>query len=120
MRREGARGTQTHAGGRRGRVRRGGPPRRHGTTVTFWADPAIFETTVYSFETLSRRIQEMAFLNRGLAISLTDERESPPTVVHYQYKGGIEDFVRHLNATKEPIHKSVIGFGEDGVGMAVR
>lgn len=47
-----------------------------GTTVTFWADPDVFETTEYSFETLSRRFQEMAFLNKGLRITLTDERES--------------------------------------------
>jgi len=98
---------------------KGAPTRKRGTTVTFWADPDIFETTSYSFETLSRRLQEMAFLNRGLSITLRDERDVPPTEVHYQYRGGIEDFVRHLNATKEPIHKSVIGFGAEGNGIAV-
>jgi DNA gyrase subunit B len=100
-------------------LRRGAPTRKRGTTITFWADPGIFETTNYSFETLSRRMQEMGFLNRGLSITLRDERENPPTEIHYQYKGGIEDFVRHLNATKEPIHKSVIGFGTEGEGIAV-
>jgi DNA gyrase subunit B len=99
--------------------KRGGSTRKRGTTVIFWADPSIFETTSYSFETLSRRLQEMAFLNRGLRITLRDEREDPPVEVHYQYKGGIEDFVRHLNATKDPIHKSVIGFGTEGTGIAV-
>jgi len=98
---------------------KGAPTRKRGTTVTFWADPDIFETTSYSFETLSRRLQEMAFLNRGLSITLRDERDVPPTEVHYQYRGGIEDFVRHLNATKDPIHKSVIGFGAEGNGIAV-
>jgi len=98
---------------------RGAPTRKRGTTLTFWADPDIFETTAYSFETLSRRLQEMAFLNRGLSITLRDEREAQPTEVHYQYRGGIEDFVRHLNATKDPIHKSVIGFGTEGDGIAV-
>ncbi|MFF0295598.1 DNA topoisomerase (ATP-hydrolyzing) subunit B [Kitasatospora sp. NPDC004615] len=88
-----------------------------GTTVTFWADPDIFETTVYSFETLSRRFQEMAFLNKGLTISLTDERaehadeEGKPLAVTYKYDGGIADFVAHLNSRKgEAVHPSVIDF----------
>ncbi|MEU1290745.1 ATP-binding protein, partial [Kitasatospora sp. NPDC005856] len=65
-----------------------------GTAITFWADPEIFETTAYSFETLSRRFQEMAFLNKGLSISLTDERpehvdeEGKPLTVTYKYDGG--------------------------------
>jgi DNA gyrase subunit B len=111
--------TQTYLASRPGPLHKGAPTREHGSTITFWADDGIFETTTYSFETLSRRLQEMAFLNRGLLITLRDERDDPPTEVHYQYKGGIEDFVRHLNATKDAIHKSVIGFGVDGVGMAV-
>ena len=57
------------------------PRTETGTTVTFWADPDIFETTEYSFETLSRRFQEMAFLNKGLTLTLTDERESAKAVV---------------------------------------
>ncbi|MEU3493183.1 DNA topoisomerase (ATP-hydrolyzing) subunit B [Kitasatospora cineracea] len=88
-----------------------------GTVITFWADPDIFETTVYSFETLSRRFQEMAFLNKGLTISLTDERpehldeEGKPLSVTYRYDGGIADFVAHLNSRKgEPVHPSVIDF----------
>jgi DNA gyrase subunit B len=112
--------TQTYLGSRPAApLRKGAPTRKRGTTITFWADPAIFETTSYSFETLSRRLQEMAFLNRGLLILLRDERESEPTEVQYQYRGGIEDFVRHLNATKEPIHKSVIGFSTEGEDIAV-
>ncbi len=95
------------------------PTKEHGSQVTFWADDTIFETTTYSFEVLSRRLQEMAFLNRGLTIVLRDEREDPPRDVTYHYKGGIEDFVRHLNATKEAIHKSVVGFGAEGTGLAV-
>ncbi|MDH6134624.1 DNA gyrase subunit B [Kitasatospora sp. MAA4] len=90
---------------------------RTGTSVTFWADGDIFETTVYSFETLSRRFQEMAFLNKGLTISLTDEREEhvddegKPLSVTYHYEGGIADFVTHLNSRKgEVIHPSVIDF----------
>ncbi|WP_069813586.1 DNA topoisomerase (ATP-hydrolyzing) subunit B [Streptomyces sp. TP-A0874] len=86
-----------------------------GTTVTFWADPEIFETTDYSFETLSRRFQEMAFLNKGLAISLVDERpdhvddEGRPLAVRYRYEGGIVDFVKYLNSRKgELVHPTVI------------
>jgi DNA gyrase subunit B len=91
----------------------------HGSTVTFWADETIFETTTYNFETISRRMQEMAFLNRGLAMILRDERDEVPKEVVYQYKNGIADFVRHLNATKTPIQKSVIEFGAEGEGIAV-
>ncbi|TXS56000.1 DNA topoisomerase (ATP-hydrolyzing) subunit B [Streptomyces sp. t39] len=98
-----------------------------GTTVTFWADPDVFETTDYSFETLARRFQEMAFLNKGLTLTLTDERESakatmnaddpdaeaadeqPARTVKYHYEGGIVDFVKYLNSRKgELIHPTVI------------
>ncbi|MYV55019.1 DNA topoisomerase (ATP-hydrolyzing) subunit B [Streptomyces sp. SID3212] len=96
-----------------------------GTSVTFWADPDIFETTEYSFETLSRRFQEMAFLNKGLTLTLTDERESakavagadaaedageaPARTVKYYYEGGLVDFVKYLNSRKgELIHPTVI------------
>jgi DNA gyrase subunit B len=94
-----------------------------GTTITFWPDPGIFETTEWSFETLSRRLQEMAFLNRGLSITLTDERpehiiNGGPHIVTYRYDGGIADFVRYLNATKDPVHASVIEFGDESVGIS--
>ncbi|QEV19085.1 MULTISPECIES: DNA topoisomerase (ATP-hydrolyzing) subunit B [Streptomyces] len=98
-----------------------------GTSVTFWADGDIFETTEYSFETLARRFQEMAFLNKGLTIKLTDERESAKATagadsaeatddeaaeartVTYHYEGGIVDFVKYLNSRKgEVIHPTVI------------
>src|SRR5262249_43931760 len=93
-----------------------------GTIITFWPDGEIFETTEWSFETLSRRLQEMAFLNRGLSITLTDERpdhiNGAPHVVTFRYDGGIADFVRYLNATKDPVHESVIDFGEEGEGIS--
>lgn len=99
-----------------------------GTSVTFWADGDIFETTEYSFETLSRRFQEMAFLNKGLTLKLTDERESakatagadsveavdvpeeePTRTVTYHYENGIVDYVKYLNSRKgDVIHQSVI------------
>ena len=94
-----------------------------GSIVTFWPDGDIFETTTWSFETLSRRLQEMAFLNRGLTIVLTDERpdyiNGEPHVVSYRYDGGIADFVRYLNASKEAAHSTVIEFGDEATGMAV-
>jgi DNA gyrase subunit B len=94
-----------------------------GTTTTFWPDSQIFETTDWSFETLSRRMQEYAFLNKNLAISLTDERtldeSGQPRVVKYQYAGGIADFVRYINNSKEPVHGTIIDFGEEADGIAV-
>ena len=99
---------------------------RTGTIVTFWADDEIFETTDYDFETLSRRFQEMAFLNKGLTISLADARPEhadpmmPPgseRVVTYCYGGGIVDFVKHLNSSKGEAHKTIIDFeSEDPSG----
>jgi DNA gyrase subunit B len=101
-------------------LRRGEKTKRTGTTVTFWADPTIFETTQYNFETISRRLQEMAFLNKGLTIALRDERvpedrvnPQAPTEVTYQYMGGIADYVKHLNSSKTPLHKSVISFEDE-------
>jgi DNA gyrase subunit B len=90
-----------------------------GTTVTFWPDHQIFETTDWSFETLSRRMQEMAFLNRNLAITITDQRQDETRAAEYMYEGGIADFVRYINASKEPVHGTVIDFGEDGEGISV-
>ena len=104
-------------------VTKGEPTTETGTTTTFWPDGSIFETMDWSFETLSRRLQEMAFLSRGLRITLTDERpehiNGEPRVVSYHYEGGIADFVRYLNASKEPVHSSVIDFGDEGDGISV-
>jgi DNA gyrase subunit B len=97
-----------------------------GTTTTFWPDARIFETITFSFETIYRRLQEMAFLNGGLTIVLRDERgtesgDAEARVVTFCYKDGIADFVRHLNQTKSPIHKSVVQFGAEAPaeGMSV-
>jgi DNA gyrase subunit B len=98
-----------------------------GTTITFWANADIFETTDYSFETLSNRFREMAFLNKGLTLRLRDERpgehtegdeddiatasvDVDPAEVTYRYDGGLVDYVEHLNASKEPAHRSIIAF----------
>ncbi len=109
-------------------LERGAATDEHGTTVTFWADPEIFETTWYDADTLARRFQEMAFLNRGMSITLIDERvhegdsdedeATAPREFSYQYDGGIADFVRHLNATKGVGNPSVIELaGADGEKM---
>jgi DNA gyrase subunit B len=105
-----------------GPLQRGEPTGETGTTITFWPDDSIFETTVWSFETLSRRMQEYAFLNRGLTITITDLRPEHinglPNTVTYMYEGGIADFVRYLNASKEPVHDSVIEFGDEAPGIS--
>jgi DNA gyrase subunit B len=104
-------------------VSRGEATTETGTIITFWPDGQIFETTEWSFETLSRRLQEMAFLVRGLTIILTDLRPAhingEPRTVTYCYQGGIADFVRYLNGTKEPVHATVIEFGDEGTGISV-
>jgi DNA gyrase subunit B len=101
---------------------RGESTDKSGTIITFWPDGGIFETTEWNFETLSRRLQEMAFLNRGLSITLTDERpehiNGAPHVVSYRYDGGLSDFVRYLNNNRDPVHASVIEFGDETDGMS--
>jgi len=98
---------------------RGAASDETGTTITFWPDPQIFETTEWNFETLSRRMQEMAFLNKNLAITITDERQDEPRRMEYVYAGGIADFVRYINASKDAVHNSVIDFGEEAEGISV-
>ncbi|WP_245975669.1 DNA topoisomerase (ATP-hydrolyzing) subunit B [Amycolatopsis palatopharyngis] len=126
--------TQRYDHSKPGELIDAGPTSKTGTSITFWADPEIFETTHFSVETVSRRLQEMAFLNKGLTIVLRDERpEAEPTEeavdaagtpaniteLTYHYPGGLEDFVKHINGSKDPIHKSVIGFESQGEGVQV-
>jgi DNA gyrase subunit B len=83
-------------------------PNRTGSTIRFKADPEIFkETTIYKYETLSKRLQELAFLNKGLRIILRDEREDNKTDT-FLYNGGIIEFVKMLNKSKHPLHDEVI------------
>ena len=90
-----------------------------GTTIAFWPSEDIFETTDFSFEVLSTRFREMAFLNRGLILSLTDLRpghvdeKGEQITVRYQYQGGITDFVKHLNSTRGELHKTVIAIASE-------
>ena len=80
----------------------------HGTKVLFKPDHEIFEDTVYDFEVLASRLRELAFLNKGIAITLTDNREEEPKVEKYHYEGGIKEFVSYLNRNKEVLHESPI------------
>ncbi|MEJ4099176.1 DNA topoisomerase (ATP-hydrolyzing) subunit B [Corynebacterium mastitidis] len=130
----------------------GGNARGTGTSIRFWPDAEIFETTTFDYETISRRLQEMAFLNKGLTITLTDERateeevelealaeagenatsldeidsaveeaseESAPKKKKekkrvFHYPNGLEDYVNHLNKSKNPIHPSIVSFDAKG------
>ena len=88
-----------------------GKSKTTGTTITFWPDEKIFETTVYNFETLKNHLQETAFLNKNLKIVLTDERELVPRVEEFCYAGGINDFVKFLNGwspEKKAYEKTVL------------
>ncbi len=96
-------------------------PDRTGTTVTFKADPTVFkETTVYNYETLATRLEELAFLNKGLRIVLTDLREDEKKN-EYLYEGGIIEFVNKLNQNKKVIHENVVYVEgqEDNISMEV-
>ena len=134
VRRDGFTWTQTYKHGvPQAPLHQGAPTQETGTTVTFWADADIFETTVFDFTTLARRIQEMAFLNKGLIIELTDEREhatapvddtvdaevleEQPRSVKYCYQDGIADFVRHINGSKGIANPTVIELGGEGENM---
>jgi DNA gyrase subunit B len=132
-----------------GTLKQGEPTKKTGTTLRFWADSNIFETTEYDFETVARRLQEMAFLNKGLTINLADERVTPEEVVDevvsdtadapksaeekaaesvapqkvkrrtFHYPDGLVDFVKHINRTKSPIQQSIIDFDGKGTGHEV-
>ncbi len=100
------------------KLQRGEPTKETGTSITFRPDAEIFETTDLDFSTLEQRLRETAFLTRGLKIIITDERGEGASAV-FQYEGGIEDFVRHLNANKESIGRKVVFFEGDSAEGAV-
>lgn len=87
-----------------------GDTKETGTIVTFLADTEIFEDIEFKAEVLSHHLQEVAFLNKGLKVRLKDERQSPPEDQLFQYDEGIVDFVAHLNASKQPLHKKTLYF----------
>ncbi len=117
---------QQYTASKPGPLDKGESTDRTGSTVQFWPDPTIFETVDFDFQTIYRRLQEMAFLNKGLTINLVDRRpqseeDGKAREVTFMYADGIADFVRHLNNTKSPIHKTVIEFEAEAndEGMAV-
>jgi DNA gyrase subunit B len=100
-----------------------------GTTITFWASPDVFETTNYSYETLSTRFREYAFLNKGLELVIRDERpdhldeDGKPVEQSFKYDDGLVDYVKYLTGIREPVHRDVIAFeaaqGEDSLSLEV-
>lgn len=149
VRKDGYEWFQTYDKSVPGTLKQGEKTKETGTTIRFWADPDIFETTTYDFETVARRLQEMAFLNKGLTINLSDERVTAVEVVDdvvsdtaeapksaeekaaessaphkikqrtFHYPGGLVDFVKHINRTKNAIQASVIDFDGKGPGHEV-
>lgn len=92
-----------------------------GTTTRFKADPEIFkETTVYEFDILAHRIRELAYLNRGISITIADERGEEVRSNTYHYEGGIKSYVEHINEKKEPLHEAIDLKGEkDGISVEI-
>ena len=88
------------------KLKASGKTKKTGTKITFHADPSIFTTITYSFDTLSQRLRELAFLNKGLKITLDDERSDKKT--EFRFTGGIAEFVKHLNRGKGTLHDSPI------------
>ena len=120
IKRDGAVWTQAYDYGKPAApLQQGGKTKATGTTVSFWADSAIFETTVYDYDTLASRFRETAFLNKNLRISLTDERELEPRKEEFRYAGGIVDFVKYLNENKETVNAKPIYFEAQGPEGAV-
>ena len=88
----------------------GEAPRKTGSKTTFWPDPEIFETTVFDYDTIQHRVREMAFLNKGIKITLKDERIGRKKQDIFHYEGGIKEMVAYQNHNKDAIHNDVIYF----------
>src|SRR6187549_815913 len=91
-------------------LRQSGKTKRRGTKITFKPDPQIFDHTVFSFDKLSERLREKAFLNKGIRITIKDEREEPEKSHEFYYRGGIAEFVKHLNKSRNVLHDKPIYF----------
>ena len=95
------------------KIKRGKASKKTGTKVNFLADPEIFdETQTYDYNIVSERLRQTAFLNKGLKITLTDNRVKPATKEEFHFKGGLVDFVDYLNEGFEPLHEKVISFSD--------
>ena len=114
--RDGFKWSQTFEYGKpKATLKKGKAAKRTSTMVTFWADPEIFEETQqYDTSVVTTRLREMAFLNKGLEIKFRDERGEEVVEETFQYKGGLIDFVKHLNGSREPIHKQIAYFEKKG------
>ena len=114
--REGYRWSQAFARGKPmdAQVLRGKKARRTGTTISFWPDPDIFDDTLdFNYGTVSQRLRELAFLNRGLEVRLVDEREEDRSDT-FRYKGGLRDFILHLNRRRDVLHSQVMYLEDRG------
>jgi DNA gyrase subunit B len=96
-----------------------GTTTKRGTKITFRPDSSIFETTDYSFEKLSERLREKAFLNKGIRIFIKDERDEGEKSHEFYYKGGIAEFVKHLNRNKSPLHDEPLYFEQIGDDLSI-
>jgi len=114
--REGQRWHQEYSRGTpQGPLTAGKPVKRTGTMVSFWPDPAVFtEEREFKLDTLAQRLREMAFLTRGLEIRLIDHRVEPASEETFRYTGGIVDFVKHLNSSREGVNKRIAYFEAAG------
>src|SRR6202044_533145 len=125
--RDGATWEQTYSKGEpTSRMKKAGAAKRRGTQVHFLPDRSIFTATEYNFDTLAQRLRELAFLNKGLAISLTDERTTDPKTgeakrSEFKYAGGIAEFIKHLNRGKQVLHDKpiVIESSRDGLELDI-
>jgi DNA gyrase subunit B len=91
------------------------PIKKTGTTIRFWPSPATFqETTEFDYDTVASRLRETAFLNRGLQITFTDKRGDEERIEVFHYKGGLVDFVKHLNSPRDPLHAHIIDVSDEG------
>jgi len=96
-----------------------GKTRKRGTKITFKPDGQIFTETAFSFDKLSERLREKAFLNKGIRITIKDEREEPERSHEFYYKGGIAEFVKHLNKNKSTLHDKPIYFEKEGENLSI-
>lgn len=96
-----------------------GKTRKRGTKITFKPDAQIFDHTEFSFDKLSERLREKAFLNKGIRITIKDEREEPERSHEFYYKGGIAEFVKHLNKNKSTLHDKPIYFEKEGESLSI-
>lgn len=101
------------------RLEQTGKTKKRGTKITFKPDTQIFDHTVFSFDKLSERLREKAFLNKGIRITIKDEREEPERSHEFYYKGGIAEFVKHLNKNKTTLHDKPLYFERQDDALSI-